>query len=301
MIKKYDEEAIASRIFSLLKEKYPDRDFNNNAEGSLGGRLEELLFWHEDMKAVNEMVNFLLSLNDEEIRSFCWNKAYKRDNVIYDGALKEMLDELEEAKEVWYRDYNEYLDDKKLFNQTGTIECGELKLVPTTVTDSEYLQKVLKTDDNVFAKGFYVSIRQFNRDSRAAFTIFNLQNDIVGFIALDGIQGSISVLPTEKTYNLEYYICPGFRGKRYAEIAAKTLLKATFAGKISVKKDGDEYGARYRFITVTLDVKLVNAWMKPDNVGSIKTALAIGFKDYGTILTIKNDKVVEYKNLAMVR
>lgn len=295
----FDEEAAAIKILSLLKEKYPDRDWSVEEGESISFYLAGLLL--DGSVFANEMVNYLLSLEDDQIRSFFWNKCYAEEFGVYDGLYKELLDELKRANKQFFIEYDKYLSGKKIFNQTKPIEADDLILRPTTLPDSEELRKIVASDDTPTTKGFDYSISGFNQQWRATFTIWNRLNQIVGFIALSDISGNIASVVTSNTYNLEYYICPAFRGRRYSEIAARSLLEAAFNGDILVIKEGQMYGKRYRFISITLEIKLVMSTIRMDNIPSCKTTKAIGFKDYGSIVTAdENNHIVEFKNYVLI-
>jgi len=299
-MKLFDEAAAAKLIIATLKKHYPDKDWKET-EKNVITYIENLLVWSMDSATQNEMINYLLSLNDETIYSFLWNKCYSIDDDAAKDAYKDLLIKVEEAKKVWTAEIKEYSSNKKLWNRTQPISCGELQLIPTTENDHLRLLETLATDTDPIAADFDPSIKAFNQHWKASFTIWDSDNELVGFIALDDISGLIATLPTYNTYNLEYYICPAFRGKKYTTTAIRGLLDAAFSGKIIMTQDGEAYGKRYTCLTIPMEIKIVKVLAHTKNVPSIRAAISAGFEDHGSILTANEDNVItEFKNLIMV-
>ena len=303
MPNKYNEEQVAGKILQLLKDKYPNEKWDTDIRDA-SGYLYTFLgcdYTEENGKLKNGMVNYLLSLHDKEIDWFFWNILSFYDDSYFDGLAKELVEKFDKAKEDYYIEWELYASGEKQYNQTSPISFEMGYIVPLTNDYQNALSNIIKTEKETLegCDAFISSLSWYNRPYRAMFAIKNKDN-IVGYIGFSEMQ-AIGAVETKNTYNLEYYICPKFRGKHYAKTALKAIIDAAFTKRIVVVKDGEDYGQKYKYIAVPLEVKLVKALIDPKNIASINTAKSIGFKEYGSVFYVDNaNNICEHKNLILI-
>lgn len=303
MPNKYNEEQVAGKILQLLKEKYPNEKWDTDIRDT-SGYLYTFLgydYTEENGKLKNGMVNYLLSLHDKEIDWFFWNILSFYDDSYFDGLAREFVDSVVKAKDDYYCEWELYSSGKKQYNQTSPIDFEMGQLVPMTDEYQNALSDIIKTEKGTLEsyEAFIFSLACHNRQSRTMFAI-RLDNEVLGYVGLSELQ-VIGVAETKNTYNLEYYICPQFRGKHYAKTALKAIIDAAFTKKIVLVKDGEDYGQKYKYIAVPLEVKLIKALINPNNIASINTAKSLGFKEYGSIIHIdEKNNICEHKNLVLI-
>ena len=303
MPNKYNEEQIAGKILQLLKDKYPNENWDADIRDASDYLYNFLCYDYteENGKLKNEMVNYLLSLHDEGIDWFFWNILSFYDDSYFDGLAKELVEKFDKAKDDYYYERGLYSSGEKQYNQTAPIDFEMGQLVPMTDEYQTALSDIIKTEKETLegCEAFIASLSWYNRQSRAIFVIKN-NNEIVGYTGFSEMQ-TIGAVETKNTYNLEYYICPQFRGKHYAKNALKALIDAAFTKRIIVNKDGDNYGQKYKYIAAPLEVKMIKALISPENIASINTAKSLGFKEYGSMLYVdKANNICEHKNFVLI-
>ena len=303
MPNKYNEEQVAGKILRLLKDKYPNENWDADIRDASDYLYNFLCYDYteENGKLKNGMINYLLSLHDEEIDWFFWNVMYFYDDSYFDGLAREFVDSIEKAKENYNNEWELYSSGEKQYNQTSPIDFEMGQLVPMTDEYQSALSDIIKTEKQTLegCEAFIASLSWYNRQSRAMFAIKN-KDEIAGYAGFTEMQG-IGAVETKNTYNLEYYICPQYRGKHYAKTAVKAIIDAAFTKNIIVNKDGDNYGQKYKYIAVPLEVKLIKASIDPNNIASINTAKSLGFKEYGSMLYVdKANNICEHKNFVLI-
>lgn len=299
--KKYDEDKIAERIFQLIKDKFPDEAAQKNDDDSVYYFVYSLFLYinENNGKSKSAVLNYLLSLKDEEINWFLRNQSnfYEYDNL--EGPAKGFVAGIIGKKEKWNADRESYLSNEKTYNQTAPINFEMGQLVPMTKQDRDFLVETIKADS--VSLSFLSSLNFFNRQTRAMFTI-KRDDAIIGYMGFSQIEW-LMVAETNNTYNIEYYICPQYRKQHFAKKALESLLKAAFNGEIIVYKDGDDYfNERYEYFAVTLEFRLIKSLIEPDNLASIGLSKSVGFKEYGSVFYIdKENKAHELKNLLLFK
>ena len=89
----FDVNEVARKLLSLLKDKFPDANWDTCAAGSPRETLNDVLFFSEDLVTSNVMLNWLLSLDDEDVPTYCQLQCCNFDDH-FTGAAKEMFDRL---------------------------------------------------------------------------------------------------------------------------------------------------------------------------------------------------------------
>jgi len=296
----FDVNEVARKLLSLLKDKFPAVDWKQFEADSDLETIGDALFYSKDAQTANVMLNWLLSLGDEDVSVFCENEGVRFDEGRFDGAAKALFDRIDERKEKFREELRQYEDGVKLYNKTAPIKADSLTLLPMTSEASAFLLKALKTDPAPNAYDFFYSFLHFNFPFAAHFTVHNEQKELVGFVSLTEIQEPIVCIPMVNTCNLSYYTLPDHRGKKYAQTAARALIKAAFDGRIQMERNGESYGEKYGFVTLPLDVKLIKVLVNSDNAASLKTARQLGFSDCGSIFSVSEDgSVSEHRNFIL--
>ena len=247
----------------------------------------------KQLKQANARLNRLLSLNDESIYAYIWNSltGYE-DHSNFSGPLKELWNRLKAYRADFFNHVN--------YNKTPVLTFENGTLSPMTQQESDYLTETIlnESDSSPECKEFCPSLLQYDHAEKATFTIKNNKHETVGHVAL-AIVDSVPVY-TLNTYNLEYYICPQFRKQGFASAAVKTLIKAVLNDEIIL--DFKDDNMQYTFITRPLDAKLINVYIKSNNIASLKTATAAGFIKQGTVLTVdSNNMICEYVNMSIIK
>lgn len=210
--------------------------------------------------------NYLLSLNKKEYDEIVWSliALNNTDNSNYTGKLNEMYLE----KEKCMIECRNYYDDNKQHNQTDEFSNEFVKLRPLNSDDVEYfLDTIFNTYNNSdIEDGLWYGIQMYNYEKWVYFAILDNSNNLCGVINLSLLEHPIMEL--KNTYNMGIHLLPEYRDKLIGSNAIKLLCDMAFNKKIKVVQSDDSF--EYKMNLVNLDVDYIHAYIKEDNVPSIK-------------------------------
>lgn len=224
-----EQENIYEEIYNLLEKEFSFKPSDTNS-------LSDLIYLNDDenIEEKIKMINYLLSLNREDIYNDIWNADdFWNDETVskLNGEILELYNKREKLKEE---------RDNTIFNISKPFIGENIKLQPM---DDKYSKELIDSLNDADCN-FYFSINHYNYENRFMFSIINDLNELVGEVSLDLIHnfGPINLF---STYNLSYYIVPKYRRKGYAYNACKLLIENAFNNQMILKEE--QYDVIYTF------------------------------------------------------
>ena len=137
---------------------------------------------------------------------------------------------------------------------------------------------------------YFIGIQFANNRDELWFKINDHNNNPVGLIGLS--KDKEGVTNSEVTYNMFYYIFKGERNKGYATSATNLLMELINNKRIYLDEIDIHYD--YKFNTNTIDIKIVNLYIRKYNRSSNKIAKGLNFKKVGQFQSVIDGKFVPW-------
>lgn len=246
------------------------------------GLILNYIFSEQDVEKRNKVVCLLLDQNDRDITKLIWqffplniknynhctqleNFAKKRENV-----LEKAFDRL-----------------GNIFNMTPDIPFERGVIIPAYYEHKGHVVDAFLREEP--DKGFDIkSIMDgvnggnCNGKKELSFAIIMKEDEMmVGYIKMT-MADFLSKDGNTDTYNLEYYTFPGLRHNGYMKDALKAFVRAISESRIQYATENPVLDPSAK--VVPLSLKTLNAFIKTDNILSLKTIESIGgFEKQGIV------------------
>jgi len=259
---KKDNNEIEPYIIKLL-----DKHFNLNVKNilknddyfSLAEYLSNLC---DDVETVTSFLEYLISLeNDELVQAFLWNDVTPDFEMIKSEKIIEYFKIVEDAKN----------SPKKPRNITKKHNFEKGYLLPLNENDLKTIIKEAEKENFKDIDDLRSSLASFDEDDCNYLSIFNKDNQLVGFIGLAHLEQGYY------KYNIVFYLIPRFRKQNYMYLAAKAVIELAFDKQLLVLEDDPYFN--YKYTGECLIVRLIYASVEnsDDRTNSLLKKLGFTF------------------------
>ena len=265
------------KVYNLLNKKFGFKTDKNN---DLAYRISKL-----DLKTKDLYLNYLLSFDIEACKIIAWNIiSCSPKDINYTGKAKDLYDLVQKS----YNNYIAHKDWGELFNKTQKVNNNLISIEPIQEADIRPFLNIMggSRDSN----DYFIGIQFANNRDELWFKINDHNNNPVGLIGLS--KDKEGVTNSEVTYNMFYYIFKGERNKGYATSATNLLMELINNKRIYLDEIDIHYD--YKFNTNTIDIKIVNLYIKKYNRFSNKIAKDLNFNKVGQFQSVIEGKFVPW-------